>query len=392
MFNTEKGPSVAGAEEKPHAKFNGSKHNSQDYIEQFREFARQKGFELPAKIVADGEKQRFGPKDACAYVLHLDGVPNGWVQDWRQGATRHQWKANGRKLNHEERERADAEIKAAKAEREADKAELHKKAAAEARRILDHETSRAPSDHPYLVKKSIRAHGVRIYTGDDPRWRDCLVIQVMRGDKLVGLQFIGPDGNKRFLPGTQKKGAYFLLGVPDDKLCICEGFGTGVTVHEAMDYAVVIAFDCHNLLAVAKAFEGFPGEVIICADNDASRVNSLTGISENIGLIRATEAACEIVDWHLNEARRFFADIAASQEERDAAKLEEWLIKTALEQGTDRISRREADRGAFGGRGGKGNRLDKAIEVLSDLGRARLIVEGNRKDIEIRPSLLGRLS
>jgi hypothetical protein len=107
MFNTEKGPSVAGAEEKPHAKFNGSKHNSQDYIEQFREFARQKGFELPAKIVADGEKQRFGPKDACAYVLHLDGVPNGWVQDWRQGATRHQWKANGRKLNHEERERAD---------------------------------------------------------------------------------------------------------------------------------------------------------------------------------------------------------------------------------------------------------------------------------------------
>jgi putative DNA primase/helicase len=210
--------------------------------------------------------------------------------NWRTGKT-FKWKASGRKLNHEERERADAEIKATKAEREADKADRHAKAAAETRRILDHETSPAPSDHPYLVKKGIRAHGARIYTGDDPRWRDCLVIQVMRGDQLVGLQFIGPDGNKRLLPGTQKKGAYFLLGVPDGKLGICEGYATGVTVHEDTGYAVAVAFDAHNLIHVARAFEGFPGEVIICADNDASRVNSLTGLPENIGLIRATEAA-----------------------------------------------------------------------------------------------------
>ena len=64
------------------------------------------------------------------------------------------------------------------------------------------------------------------------------------------------------------------------------------------------------------------------------------------------QRAALLVDWHLNEARRFFADIAASPEERDAAKLEEWLIKTALEQGTDRISRRDADRGVFRARGG----------------------------------------
>ena len=63
--------------------------------------------------------------------------------------------------------------------------------------------------------------------------------------------------------------------------------------------------------------------------------------------------AAAILDYHLNEARRFFLGIAAPQEERDAAKLQEWLIAEARERGTDRISRRDADRGAFGGRGGE---------------------------------------
>jgi putative DNA primase/helicase len=94
--------------------------------------------------------------------------------------------------------------------------------------------------------------------------------------------------------------------------------------------------------------------------------------------------AAVIVDNHLNEARRFFADFAASPEERDAAKLEEWLIKTALEQGTGRISRREADRGVFRARGGK--RLDDAIKALTKAGRARL----TKKTIEVRPELVRR--
>ena len=316
MFETENpGALNTGAKNSLHTKFNGSKQSAQDVIEQFREFARQKGFELPAEIIANGEVQRFGPNNTCAYVFHPDGVPNGWVQNWRQGETRHQWKANGLKFNHEDRERANAEIRAAKAARDADKAERHANAAVEARRILDHETAPAPSDHPYLVKKGIGAHGLRIYMGDDPRWRDCLVIQVMRGDEPIGLQFIKPDGNKRFLPGTQKKGTYFLLGVPDGKLCICEGAATGVTIHEDTGYAVAVAFDAHNLIHVAKAFEGFPGEVIICADNDASRVNGLTGLPENIGLIKAMEAARETgaklavpsIDGDFNDLHRHWA-------------------------------------------------------------------------------------
>ena len=100
------------------------------------------------------------------------------------------------------------------------------------------------------------------------------------------------------------------------------------------------------------------------------------------------QRAALLVDWHLNEARRFFADIAASLEERDAAKLQEWLIQRPANwerigfpvvKLTRRVRRQRRQQ-----------RLDAAIKMLSDLGRARLIRgKNNRKDIEIRPSLVG---
>lgn len=89
MLGTEKSPGCdTGAKNNHHIKFNGSKHSSQDYTEQFREFAQQHGFELPAEVIADGKVHRFGPHNVYAYVLHLDGVPNGWVHNW-QGGKKH---------------------------------------------------------------------------------------------------------------------------------------------------------------------------------------------------------------------------------------------------------------------------------------------------------------
>ena len=51
-----------------------------------------------------------------------------------------------------------------------------------------------------------------------------------------------------------------------------------------------------NLLPVAKALKlSLPGvKFIICADDDWKRVNSQTGEPENIGMIKAREAALAI--------------------------------------------------------------------------------------------------
>ena len=48
---------------------------------------------------------------------------------------------------------------------------------------------------------------------------DALVVSVMADKALTGLQFIQPDGQKRFITGTRKAGSWCLLkpeGIPPD--------------------------------------------------------------------------------------------------------------------------------------------------------------------------------
>lgn len=106
----------------------------------------------------------------------------------------------------------------------------------------------ANDDHPYLVRKGIKAHGARLYNG-------ALVIPLRDGAALHSLQFIGEDGTKRFLTDGRIKGCYFSIGSTKDKpaICVAEGFATGATIHEATSYPVAVAFNAGNLKAVATA-------------------------------------------------------------------------------------------------------------------------------------------
>ena len=106
------------------------------------------------------------------------------------------------------------------------------------------------------------------------------------GAELHSLQLIEPSGRKRFLSGGRVKGCYFLIGVPEQSLCVAEGYATGASIHEATGYAVAIAFNAGNLLSVARSLgTGFPGlRVVICADDDANTPG-------NPGLTKAREAA-----------------------------------------------------------------------------------------------------
>ncbi len=190
-----------------HKHYSASKSGPQDYREQFREFAHSKGFELPREIIADGKRQPFSTNgkrgnDTGRYWLHLDGVPNGTVWDWRGGE--YHWVNRDQKLSAADRKRRDEETRQAKATREAEQVEKHAKAAAVALCIWNASTP-AREDHPYLVRKGIPPRGFREYQGE-------LVFRVECDGKLVGLQFIGADGCKRFLPGTKKKGAYSIIG------------------------------------------------------------------------------------------------------------------------------------------------------------------------------------
>jgi putative DNA primase/helicase len=107
---------------------------------------------------------------------------------------------------------------------------------------------------------------------------------------LRGLQFIGPDGSKRFKTGTEVTGGYHAFGKPDgNTILICEGQATGATLHEVTGHAVAVAFNAGNLCHVVEALHGkYPGwRLIVCADDDH-------GTEGNPGMTKATDAALAV--------------------------------------------------------------------------------------------------
>jgi putative DNA primase/helicase len=141
----------------------------------------------------------------------------------------------------------------------------------------------APDNHPYLAKKGVRNHGLRVHRGT-------LVIPLRDSTGILhSLQFIDEAGNKRFLSGGRKKACYFAIGKPENCLCMAEGYATAASIYEATGFAVAVAFDTGNLAAVAQALRTkFPQtKIILCADND-------TETEGNPGLTKAREAAQKI--------------------------------------------------------------------------------------------------
>jgi putative DNA primase/helicase len=120
--------------------------------------------------------------------------------------------------------------------------------------------------NPYLTRKKIQPHHAR-------QIGTSLIVplQDARGD-LWNLQFIQPDGTKRFLRGGMTKGLFTFIGEIKEtgRTYIAEGFATVATVHQLTGKPCLIGFSAHNLPSVAKTLRGaFPlAEIVLVADAD----------------------------------------------------------------------------------------------------------------------------
>ena len=244
----------------------------------------------PKALIADGTLHRCAARGDRAgkqsgwYLLHLDGMAAGVFGDWRTGAMERWQYQSGHTMDPVTRDRLAKAVASANAQRERERASSRLAAQRAAR---DRWKRAIPADtaHPYLQRKGVGVHGLR-----------------QLGDRLLGpmrdaagalwaVQTITQDGEKRFLRGARKRGLYHAIGPQvADVLCIAEGYATAASILAATGYPVAVAFDCGNLLPVARTLRGkFPrARLIVCADNDMTTAER-TG--HNPGIEAATLAA-----------------------------------------------------------------------------------------------------
>ncbi len=165
-----------------------------------------------------------------------------------------------------ERDKMETARLAAQAEAEALARQQREAAKAKAAKLWAR-ASTVRTDHPYLVAKGITPYGVK-------QLRDMLLVPLHDDGELVNLQIIAANGNKRFLSGGQVKGTSLVLGQIKgaDTVLLCEGWATGCSLHQATGWAVVVAFNAHNLVEMARQLGALSDAVavVVCGDIDVS--------------------------------------------------------------------------------------------------------------------------
>lgn len=243
------------------------------------------------KPVADGRIHRFrvegdkaGSRNGWC-VLYADPLGHGAFGSWRTGES-HTWRAESEMvITPTELAEQRRQLEAMRRQRAEEETRVREEARSKAARLWDM-TKPADSDHPYLVRKGVKAWGIR-------QLRESLVIPARDGQGLLHtLQFIRADGGKRFLTGGRISACYCPIGRPSDVLLLAEGYATAATLYEATGHATACAFNAGNLLPVACALRAkFPYlRIIVCADND-------TQTPGNPGLTKALEAARAVRGW-----------------------------------------------------------------------------------------------
>ena len=263
------------------------KLSAYEAIEAFKTSMAENDLSTDAPIIGDGQLHRIrinGHKRGTlngAYVLHLDGTPAGYFEDFSTGQ-RYNWKLPGSEHqlpNPEERKR----IEAAKAERQT-KRQREQAAAAQKFAYIWRTAPLAPPTFAYLARKNIKPHGAKL-----TNFGALLLPLYDQDNALVGLQYILPDGVKRYFKHSQKKECFWWLGKQSETILIAEGFATAASLYEATGYLTVIAYDKGNLEAVAKIIRQRKplAKIILCADNDEHKPG-------NPGLTAATKAALAV--------------------------------------------------------------------------------------------------
>ena len=131
-------------------------------------------------------------------------------------------------------------------------------------------------------------------------------------------------------------------------------------------------------------------DVAAKAADNLARVAAVLAVFEDPAATIVAErhicAAASIMNWHLQEARRFFGQLALPVEIGDAVLIDGWLVKRAPDTAKTRFTKRDVQRlGPVRER----ERFTQALAILEDAARIRIVREGRSWVVELNPALTG---
>lgn len=255
-----------------------------DPREAFLKHLQAEGFQI--KAVEVGNIKRInGPQDNKGrlsgwYIYNEYQQDEGRVfavasyGDWRTDE-KHIWTSKPTHLmSAEERWKQSAHAETARAQQEVETAQRQNEAA---QRALDIWESAGTGPHEYLERKGVQAYdGIRVSRG-------ALIVPMYGTEGLQSLQFIQPDGAKKFLSGGKVKGAFFKIDGTGTAY-VTEGYATAASIAMATGAPVYAAFSASNLYEVAQIAKAQHGAVIIAGDDDHHT-------AKNVGRSAAIQAA-----------------------------------------------------------------------------------------------------
>ena len=270
---------------------------------------------IPGEIVPDGRWRRCRTQDKRAskrngaYVLYPDG--RGYFRNWATDHAVSAWSDESTQI------RTPSAAEMAERERRKKQEREYRLRAIRGAREQWAQARSPRSLHPYLERKGLSAVGTNALRVHG----DALIVPVFWRDRLMSIQSITPDGQKRFWTGAPVKGGALVLDRPRAAVtAVCEGLATGLAIFQSLRMArVIVAFDAGNLVHAVDQLRP-TGSVVICADNDhatQARIGINPGIqkaenaAELIGAgvaypqgISGTDWADALAEWGAESARR----------------------------------------------------------------------------------------
>jgi putative DNA primase/helicase len=158
--------------------------------------------------------------------------------------------------------------------------------------------------------------------------------------------------------------------------------------------ATAVWVQFHDAIELALGKGGFLHDIQDAASKVAENVARLAALFEimqspepvAIGAESVNKAA-QIASWHLNEAQRFFSEIALPEQLQDAVTLDQWLTQHCADNDVEEVTRRDIQR-MGPSRLRRLERLELAMDELVDADRVRVSKNGTSTVVSINPALV----